>query len=347
MSIYIPAAESRTRVLIGKLILSIPELIQELAPNGIENSAFNYMVPKSVEEEYLIYRKNRATKYKLNRKAISFGNTSRKMLRADALRSFEDFKMCFKPAPENMPAEMVYLMEICITHIFGGQCIVHDKNLRSFTMGPEYRSHEFFSNLVNDLNFFEKDYLKHYSFIKLPEVASIDLIPIYEFIFKALKAQNLEWEYRDAYLMDLRSAELLELEEDEEDLETDEEMDDQTEMEQRASKYIRMQLHEEHMCLYGYTEKDHFYDFDYKPVKQRLDIYGNYVPATDLLEGVVGEHEDSHCHLGEAPDFAHSFEEEFDRLQQLKTVESGKVTAYYNVYGKWPKGHPVMKYDYL
>ncbi|NRF41835.1 hypothetical protein [Pedobacter foliorum] len=348
MSIYTPAPHSKTRVLIGKLILSIPKLLQELTPNGIENSKFNFMKPKSLEEEYLLYRKRRASKYKQNRRAISYGHKNLLMLWPDHFKSFEDFKMCFKPVPEGMPAELMFIMKVCIRHIFTTYCVVYNSNLQSMTLGPEKSYYLQLSELINDLKILEKDYLSKYSYFAMPDIKSIDLIPIYEFIFRALKDEGLEWEYKNENLLQLRNESMPDEEElEDEELDDDDEYNEIKELEEEALKYRLLKIHERQKIWDDYDENDHFLSIDAKRQKRGSDVYGNIVPLKFLKFMSYSHVHDSFQHLGEYPEIADSFEEEIDRLKNLKCIESGKVQAYYNVYGKFPKGYPESEYSYF
>lgn len=351
MSIYTPAPHSKTRVLIGKLILSIPKLFQELTANGIENSKFNFMKPKSLEEEYLSYREHRASKYKQNRRAISYGHKNLLMLWPDHFKSFEDFKLCFKQVPENMPIELIYLMRITISHIFSGHCVVYNSKLQSMTLGHTISYSSQLSELINDLKILEKNYL-NFNTRSIPDIESIDLIPIYEFIFKTLKNEGLEWEYKNEILVQMRQLSISD-ENDEDQLDDDDnddednEFDEIKELKEELEQYKILEMHKGYMIMNGYDSRDHFISSKITQQKLGSDTWGNIVPLTLLKSGASCSSRDSYQHLAQQPEVADSFEEEIDRLNKLKYIESGKVQAYYNVYGKFPKGYPESEYSYF
>ncbi len=175
---------------------------------------------------------------------------------------------------------------------------------------------------VIDMNYFDSRELEY------PHTDKVDLIPVYEFIFTKLKAQNLDWEYRNYYLAYLKQQEefgpgyFTDFDDEGHNLEN-------------------------HVVFKAYTSRPTVCNFEGKGSKQPLfeNRWGDLVVA-DLLElDFLNDMGDSYKHLGTLPVMAsQTFEQELERVQN--TPPTGKVQAYYNVYGKWPRGYSVGRFDY-
>ncbi|TKC08542.1 hypothetical protein [Pedobacter frigoris] len=175
-----------------------------------------------------------------------------------------------------------------------------------------------------------------YSLRNLPARRKIDLIPIYEFIFEMIKNEELDWEYRNINVMNLRKYELPGKDDDypEDPYEFDEDEDDDEavkvlalkSLEEEALQYRLMKIREQSAHEYDYDKDDSFYS-DH-PQEFEYDIRGNRLPVGFLRDDLIVLDQDSYAHLSSSPEIAETLDEEIQRLSKRKVKVRTKSQLY-------------------
>lgn len=200
MSVYNPFLAATTQVLIGKLLLWVPELIAEIAPEGLEHPPFSFIQPVTDEMAYHQYRLTRVERYKINQHQFKYGHIKALPI-PEPFKTFEAFCLHYKRLPQDIPIEMICILIKCIQHIFGFECVVYDQNLKSHALGAHYGGTVLFKRCLEELHILDSRILKYQNLCWEDE--STDLVPVYEFVFRKLKTFGLDWDYRNfdlAYL---------------------------------------------------------------------------------------------------------------------------------------------------
>ncbi|MGY0039320.1 hypothetical protein [Pedobacter sp. NJ-S-72] len=149
---------------------------------------------------YHQYRLTRVERYKINQHQFKYGHIKDLPI-PEPFKTFEAFCLHYKRLPQDMPIEMICILIKCIQHIFGFECAVYDQNLKSHTLGAHYGGSVLFKRYLEELHILDSRILKYQNLCW--ENESTDLVPVYEFVFRKLKAFGLDWDYRNfdlAYL---------------------------------------------------------------------------------------------------------------------------------------------------
>jgi len=117
--------------------------------------------------------------------------------RLGPVESFEEFVKDLKTELIDDEYEIVCIFGDCIWNIFSNNHTVFNENGESYHLGSWRGSAGFIADVIYNLQHVEDksfDYIDFYmGGIFSHERA--ELAPVYEFIFKKLKAKNLDWEY--------------------------------------------------------------------------------------------------------------------------------------------------------
>jgi hypothetical protein len=220
-----------------------------------------------------------------------------------------------------------YLVIACIKHIFSYECVVFNPLSHAFSLGPFQDNDEFLNNALGEFlpeNSARMEPLRYNRNLK-----PIQLLPIYEYIFKYLKNCGLDWDYLNFELLCLRI-----------------EYDDMAYYESgREKRDFEKMLYLKH----GIDLDPWDIDAIQAALKRMFltDRWGNRISYFDYEQYMYAA-----CDLvGDIPltgddDRLEKFELELERLQGLPYPDSSKLVAYHNVYGKYPKGYPIDAKDY-
>ncbi len=176
--------------LLIELFHSIPELLQTIAPGGFENSQLFLIFHPTPEQRYNEYCQMEENMERLQK-------TMKKQTGNKPLQSFEEFVENIKDEPVDEQYEIVSIFGDCIWNIFSNNHTVFNKNSESYDLGSWRGTGGFIADvidklqLVPDISFDYMDFYMGGIFTK----ERADLTPVYEFIFKKLKAKHLDWEY--------------------------------------------------------------------------------------------------------------------------------------------------------
>lgn len=176
--------------LLIELFQSIPELLQAVAPRGFANSPLTLVFHPTPEQQYKEY-------CQMSENIAHLQRVMKKPQKITPVESFEEFLKDVKNEPVDQPYEIVHILGDCIWNIFSNNHTVFNENAESYDLGSWRGSGRFIADVINKLQLVPGksfDYMDFYmGGIFRHERA--DLTPVYEFIFKKLKAKNLDWEY--------------------------------------------------------------------------------------------------------------------------------------------------------
>lgn len=176
--------------LLIELFESIPELLQTVGPNGFTNSPLALVFHPTPEQQYKEY-------CQMSENIAHLQRARKKQEEITPVESFEEFVKGLKNEPVEEQYEIVHIVGDCIWKIFSNNHTVFNENAESYHLGSWRGSGGFIADVINNLQLVPDksfDYMDFYmGGIFRHERA--DLTPVYEFIFKKLKAKNLDWEY--------------------------------------------------------------------------------------------------------------------------------------------------------
>jgi len=190
---YKPAGKRATILLLKKILTTLPELLQDIAPDGFENSIYHQILYGDLEKDYIKYRTLRITQYKWS------AFWSRKLVYTPKL-SFADFKKTYKPSPPNLPAEILSLTAMVMVPIFSKYHVIYDEKGLDHGLVFQNYFNEYFLIAANRLSIFnnyrfkEEDLFDRYIYDK-----DIDLAPFYCFVFRKFKELQLRFYYEKSW----------------------------------------------------------------------------------------------------------------------------------------------------
>lgn len=187
---YTELPDEICEALLIELFQSIPELLQAVAPNGFSNSPLIFIYHPTPEQEYKEYLQTLLHSKMLRHRL-------KKAVRTDQAISFEEFIKELESTPVDEQYEMGYIFGDCIWNIFSNNHTVFNEHLESYELCSWRRSGDFIADVINKLQLVPNktfDYMDFYMGNVFTSERA-DLTSVYEFIFKKLKAKNLDWEY--------------------------------------------------------------------------------------------------------------------------------------------------------
>lgn len=190
---YKPAGKRATILLFKKILEATPELLQQIAPHGFENSVYHRILHGDLEADYNKYRTLRITRYKWNLFWFKKPVYTPKI-------SLEEFKKTYQPCKVNIPAEILSLMAIAMTPVFSKYHVVYDrKGLDHGLIFQNFFADYFLTaanrlSLYNGQQFSMKDLFDRYIYDN-----NIDLAPFYDFLFYKFKELKIGFYYEKAW----------------------------------------------------------------------------------------------------------------------------------------------------
>jgi hypothetical protein len=177
-------------LLIIELFQSIPQLLNEVAPNGFNNSFLVNVYHPNPEQQYKEYRHSQL-------RLIQIQRTMKKPVNVESTKSFKEFTTEFESTPVDEQYEIVSIFGDCIWNVFSNNHTVFNENFESYDFGSWRCSGGFIADVINKLQLVPEKpfgYMDFYMGNAFTEHRA-DLTPLYKFIFKKLKAKNLDWEF--------------------------------------------------------------------------------------------------------------------------------------------------------
>lgn len=176
--------------LIIELFQALPDLLQQVAPNGFSNSELVYVYHPKPEQQYKEYRHSQLQLITLQRRL-------KKPVNVEPTKSYEEFLQEIETKPAEEHHELVSIYGDCLWNIFSNNHTVFNKNGQSYDLGSWRGSGRFIADVINKLQLVPArtfDYLDFYMGHFMTEQRA-DLTVVYEFIFRKLKAKYLDWEH--------------------------------------------------------------------------------------------------------------------------------------------------------
>ncbi len=187
---YKQLPETICEALLIELFQSVPQLLQTVASDGFANSQLVLVFHPTPEQQY--------KEYKQIHENINRLHSARKNQPGNKpLQSFDEFIKDIKIEPVNERYEAVHILGDCIWKIFSNNHTVFNENNESYDLGSWRGTGGFIADVINKLQLVANtsfDYLDFYMGGMFRDDRA-DLTPVYEFIFKKLKAKHLDWEY--------------------------------------------------------------------------------------------------------------------------------------------------------
>lgn len=177
-----------SETLLMKLFDALPELEKEIMPNGFSNSGLIHVFHPATEQQY---KEHCELEVRLN---TLF---KKKKEKSEPLETFEEFIKGIHDSPVEEVYEMVSIYGDCLWDIFSNNHTVYNEKLESYHLGSFRGSAGFIADVIDKMNLVPEktfDYMDFYMGSIWAE-QRVDLVPVYEFIFKKLKDKILDWEY--------------------------------------------------------------------------------------------------------------------------------------------------------
>lgn len=177
-------------VLLIELFKSIPELLQTVTPDGFANSSLTLIFHPTPEQQYEEY-------CRMSKNIAGLQKTLKHQRDIKPAISSAEFMKDLKNEPVDEQYEIVSIFGDCIWNIFSNNHTVFNENAESYDLGSWRGTGRFIADVINELQLVTDksfDYMDFYMgniFAK----DRADLTPVYEFIFKMLKAKHLDWQY--------------------------------------------------------------------------------------------------------------------------------------------------------
>ena len=187
---YKELSEDVCEALLIEIIQSTPELLQTAAPDGFANSQLTLVFHPTPEQQYKEY-------CRMNENIAGLLRPRKKEEDIKPVESFEEFVKDIKSEPVDEQYEIVSILGDCIWNIFSNNHTVFNANMESYDLGSWRGSGGFIADVINKLNIVPNksfDYMDFYMGGIFTNERT-DLTPVYEFIFKKLKAKSLDWNY--------------------------------------------------------------------------------------------------------------------------------------------------------
>lgn len=187
---YIELPEEECEGLLTELFQSIPQLLQQVAPNGFANSVLVSVFHPSPQQQYKEYRHSKLQLILLQRRL-------KKSADAEPTKSYEQFLKEVEPSPVDEQYETVSIFGDCLWNIFSNNHTIYNQQAESYDLGSWRSSGGFIADVINKLQLVPGrtfDYMDFY----MGNVWTKDrtnLRAIYEFIFTRLKEKGLDWEF--------------------------------------------------------------------------------------------------------------------------------------------------------
>lgn len=187
---YKELPEDICEALLIELFQAIPELLRTIAPDGFANSPLILVFHPMPEQQYKehcrmsenIKRLKKITKEQPDNKPVE---------------SLEEFIKDIKTSLVDAQYEIVSIFGDCIWNIFSNNHTVFNENAESYDLGSWRGTGGFIADVINKLQLVPDKTFDYMDFYMggIFRHERIGLTPVYEFIFKKLKAKHLDWEY--------------------------------------------------------------------------------------------------------------------------------------------------------
>jgi len=185
---FIPLSEDSSEKLLIELFKELPDLQNEIMPNGFSNSRFIHVFHPTPQQQYKEYRQMEMNFETLFKK---------KNEKREPVKTFEEFILTITDTEVEELYEIVSIYGDCIWDIFSNNHTVYNENLASYDIGSFRGSGSFIADVIEKINLVPGrsfDYMDFYMGSFIAEQRT-NLVPVYEFIFKKLKAKKIDWEY--------------------------------------------------------------------------------------------------------------------------------------------------------
>ena len=184
---FTPLPDDLLESLFIELFKAIPELTNEVMPEGFANSELIHIFHPTAEQQYKEYCEMR----------IRFKTLFKRKEKWEPLKTFEEFVRTIEHSNVEELYEIVSIYGDCIWDIFSNNHTVYNENSESYDIGSFRGSGRFIADVIDKMNLVPGrsfDYMDFYMGSFIAETRA-NLIPVYEFIFRKLKAKKIDWEY--------------------------------------------------------------------------------------------------------------------------------------------------------
>lgn len=184
---FTPLPDELLEPLFFELFGVIPELKKEVMPDGFSNSELVHIFHPTAGQQYKEY-------CQIHENFETLFNKKRK---SEPLKTFEEFVLTIEDSNVEELYEIVHIYGDCLWDIFSNNHTVYNENYESYDIGSFRGSGRFLANVIDKMNLVPGrsfDYMDFYMGSFVAE-SRANLVPVYEFIFRILKAKNLDWEY--------------------------------------------------------------------------------------------------------------------------------------------------------
>jgi len=184
---FTPLPDDSLESLFIELFKAIPELTNEVMPMGFANSELIQVFHPTAEQRYKEYCEME----------IRFETLFKKKEKREPLKTFEEFVLTIEDTNVDELYEIVSIYGDCLWDIFSNNHTVYNENLESYDIGSFRGSGGFLADVIDKINLVPDrsfDYLDFYMGSFIAETRA-NLMPVYEFIFRKLKAKKIDWEY--------------------------------------------------------------------------------------------------------------------------------------------------------
>lgn len=190
---FLPSEDAE--LILKKLLETVPQLTDSIAPEGFTKSPFFYYYHQTLAEEYQMYRRIRAMRFKDDKREKKI------LVRNPPLLTFEEFIPGYKPMPHHLPDEIVAMLCELFYQIAGGSCKIYNQDNYYYDFEGSDHYGQTLQKLVYEMGLTSKDYFFYSTYLRHPykKAARVDLRPVYEHIFKFLKSAGINWHFREFY----------------------------------------------------------------------------------------------------------------------------------------------------
>jgi len=184
---FTPLSDDSMESLFIELFKAIPELTNKVMPKGFANSELIHVFHPTAEQQYREYCEME----------VRFETLFKKKGKRAPLKTFEEFILTIEDSKVDELYETVSIYGDCLWDIFSNNHTVYNENLESYDIGSFRGSGRFLAGIIDKINLVPDrsfDYMDFYMGSFIAETRA-NLIPVYEFIFRKLKAKKIDWEY--------------------------------------------------------------------------------------------------------------------------------------------------------